>query len=72
MIDLLEVSLFTKLIIRGSCLLSNNPGFVELLLQHGELIRKLRVLTIDLWDLRQVGWQDVVSLMLTHLLLEDL
>ena len=53
-VDLLEVTLLLKLVVCGSGFLSNDAGFIEFVLKDRELIRKLSVPTVDLWDLRQV------------------
>jgi len=72
MVDLLEVSLFAQLVVSGSCFLSNDPCLIQLFLQHCKLIRQLGILSIDLGDIRQVGRQQSVGLVLAHLLLKRL
>ena len=52
-IDLLEVSLLSELIVCGAGLLSSDARLIEVLLKHCQLVRESAIRTIDLWDLRQ-------------------
>ena len=72
MVDLLEVSLFTQLVVGRSCLLRDNPRLVQLLLEHCQLVRQFGVLSVDFGDLGQARGQSSVCLVLAHLLLEGL
>ena len=72
MVDLLEVSLFTQLVIGRSCLLRDNSRLVQLFLEHCQLVWQFGVLSVDFRDLGQARGQSSIRLVLAHLLLEGL
>ena len=53
MVNLLEISLLTQLVVGRSGLFSNDSGFIKLVLQYSKLIGKLSIFAINLGDLRQ-------------------
>lgn len=54
MIDLLEISLLTELIICGASLLGQDASLIKLLLHHCELIRQFTIHSVDIWDSRKL------------------
>jgi hypothetical protein len=55
MVDLLKISLLTKLIIGRPCLFSCNPCFIELLLESRNFIAQFLVHLVDLGNRRHDG-----------------
>lgn len=51
MINFLEVTLFSQLVVSRSSFFSNNSCFVQLFLQHCKLVTQLLVLLVNCWNL---------------------
>ena len=71
MVDLLEISLLSKLIISRSCLFSNDSCFIKLLLKYLKFIGQLGILSIDLWYFKKLAHiKSIIGLQFAPLLLE--
>ena len=59
MIDLLKILLLFELIIRALSFFSDDPCFIQLMLELSDLIAKLKVFLEDLWYFRKLSLIDL-------------